>query len=188
MKTLIKLSEAIEIIKGGDLKKKGRNNFSKYDYYTPDQVSELVIGACLKVKLFPKFDLERNELGITGKLSIYDIESGEPPVVFTMASAIPEIKATNVSQQLGGAMTYTKRYLFMNAFDITDSNLDFDADKPKKVADKLPKDTVTINKAIEDVKAANDKNQLIIVQDKHKAFWGDPIFIDAMKKRSAELK
>lgn len=126
METLKKLSKAIELIKGKDLKKKGKNTFSKYDYYTPDQVSELVIGACHEVKIFPKFDLTRNELGITGKLSVYDIESDDAPVVFEMASDIPSIKATNVSQQLGGAMTYTKRYLFMNAFDIADNNLDFD--------------------------------------------------------------
>lgn len=126
MKTLEKLNKAIEIIKSKDLKKKGKNKFSNYDYYTPDQVSELVVGACHEVKIFPKFDLIRNELGITGKLSVYDIESDEQPIVFEMASAIPEIKATNISQQLGGAMTYTKRYLLMNAFDITDNNLDFD--------------------------------------------------------------
>jgi hypothetical protein len=43
-----------------------------------------------------------------------------------MASDIPSIKATNIAQQLGGAMTYTKRYLLMNTFNITDNNLDHD--------------------------------------------------------------
>lgn len=132
MKTLQKLNQTIELIKKKDLKKSGRNTFSKYDYYTPEQVAELVTGACHEVGIFPKFDLIRNELGITGKLSIYDIESESEPVVFEMASAIPEIKATNTSQQLGGAMTYTKRYLLMNAFDIVDNNLDFDTTENTK--------------------------------------------------------
>jgi hypothetical protein len=132
MKTLAKLNKAIELIKSKNLKKKGKNTFSKYDYYTPDQVAELTTWACHEVKLFPKFDLIRNDLGITGKLSVYDIESEAEPVVFEMASAIPEIKATNISQQLGGAMTYTKRYLLMNAFDIVDNNLDFDTTENTK--------------------------------------------------------
>ncbi len=137
MTILKKMNDAVEIIKSQNLKKKGKNTFSKYDYYTPEQVSELVIGACHKTKLFPKFDLIRNELGITGKLSVYDIESEEAPIVFEMASDIPSIKATNISQQLGGAMTYTKRYLFMNAFDIADNNLDFDtSENTKKQAEQ----------------------------------------------------
>jgi hypothetical protein len=146
MKTLQKINKAIEIIKSKNLKKKGRNTFSKYDYYTPDQVSELVIGACHEVKLLPKFDLVRNELGITGMLSVYDIENDADPIVYQMASDIPSIKATNISQQLGGAMTYTKRYLLMNAFDITDNNLDFDTTENTKKAEKkvVPKDTRTI--------------------------------------------
>jgi hypothetical protein len=159
METLKKLHKAIEIIKGKNLKKKGKNTFSKYDYYTPDQVSELVIGACHEVKLFPKFDLKRNELGIVGTLSIYDIEAkderGESPVVFEMASDIPSIKATNVSQQLGGAMTYTKRYLFMNAFDIADNNLDFDTTENTK---KQEKQKATIDETIK-ISVTNAVNQ-----------------------------
>ena len=125
LKVLKKMNDAIELIKNSNLTKRGRNTFSGYSYYTPEQVSELVIGACHKVKIFPKFDLIKGEHGIDGKLKIFDLESDEV-LEYTMASAIPEIKATNVSQQLGGAMTYTKRYLYMNAFDIVDNNLDFD--------------------------------------------------------------
>ena len=136
IKTLTKIQNAIELIKGKNLKKQGKNTFSKYDYYTPEQVSELVIGATHEVKLLTKFDLIRNELGITGRLSIFDIESDEQPIVYEMASAIPDIKATNISQQLGGAMTYTKRYLLMNAFDIADNNLDFDTTENTKTVIK----------------------------------------------------
>lgn len=153
IKTLTKIQKAIEIIKGKNLKKQGKNTFSKYDYYTPEQVSELVIGATHEVKLLTKFDLIRNDLGITGRLSIFDIESTEQPIVYEMASAIPDIKATNISQQLGGAMTYTKRYLLMNAFDIADNNLDFDttentqttAKKTEPIENKEP-EKVWLNK------------------------------------------
>lgn len=135
--TLEKIQKAIELIKANDLKKLGKNKFSNYDYYTPEQVAELVTAATHKVKLLCKFDLKRNELGITGTLSVFDIESDEQPVTYEMATAIPEIKATNIAQQIGGAMTYTKRYLLMNAFDIVDNNLDFDTtENTQKLTEK----------------------------------------------------
>lgn len=137
MNTLEKIQKAIELIKENNLKKLGKNKFSNYDYYTPEQVAELVTGATHKVKLLCKFDLKRNELGITGTLSVFDIETKEEPIVYEMATAIPEIKATNIAQQIGGAMTYTKRYMLMNAFDIVDNNLDFDTtENTQKLAEK----------------------------------------------------
>ena len=143
MNTLEKIQKAIELIKSKNLKKLGKNKFSNYDYYTPEQVAELVQSATHEVKLLTKFDLVRNELGINGRLSVYDIETISEPVVYEMASAIPEIKATNISQQLGGAMTYTKRYLLMNAFDIADNNLDFDTtENTQKTATKTTDSTL----------------------------------------------
>lgn len=125
-----KLNKAIDHIKKSKLKKEGYNAFSKYKYFTPDQIDLLVYLATKELGLFVKFDLIRNELGITGKATIIDIENKEE-ITFVMASGIPEIKATNISQQLGGAMTYTKRYMMMNIFAITDNNLDFDTDQKK---------------------------------------------------------
>lgn len=127
MKTLLKIQNVITSIKETEVSKGGTNDFSGYDYFTPEQIEELVSKECLKEKLFYKFDLVRNELGIFGQLSIFDLdEDSSCPLVYEMASDIPVIKATNVAQQLGGAMTYTKRYLMMNAFSITDNNLDHD--------------------------------------------------------------
>ena len=152
MKILSKINEARQIIKKSDLKKAGRNDFSKYDYYTPEQVNKLVNDACQQVKLFNKFDLLRTELGLVAELSIYDLDSDEttiPMVKFNIATEIPEIKATNVAQQLGGAVTYSERYLLMIAYDIKDNNLDFDSQKPKEdKAEKPWMDTKTYQKVI----------------------------------------
>lgn len=192
MKTLVKIQKAVELIKSQNLKKKGKNKFSNYDYYTPEQVSELVIGACHSVKLFPKFDLVRNELGITGKLSVFDIESDEEPVVFEMASAIPEIKATNISQQLGGAMTYTKRYLFMNAFDIADNNLDFDAqDNSKKEEPKPQKftglDETATRRLLSAIRKANTQESLTKLWSNNKSLQSDSFFKSELSKRKQLL-
>lgn len=122
---LRKIQDSRVHIKGMNLKKQGRNEYSKYDYYTPEQVNLLVNDAAQKYKLFNKFDLKRTELGLMAELEITDLESGKS-VVFTIATEIPEIKATNVAQQLGGAVTYSNRYLLMIAYDIVENALDFD--------------------------------------------------------------
>jgi TATA-box binding protein (TBP) (component of TFIID and TFIIIB) len=164
MNTLEKIQKAIELIKSKNLKKLGKNKFSNYDYYTPEQVAELVTGATHEVKLLCKFDLKRNELGITGTLSVYDVESSEQPVVYEMATAIPDIKATNIAQQIGGAMTYTKRYLMMNAFDIVDNNLDFDTtENTQKQAEQPKVDPLvieSIKKAIAGCKSQEDLKKM----------------------------
>ena len=138
MKTLNKIQNVITRIKETEIKKEGRNDFSGYNYFTPEQIESLVSEECFKEKLFFKFDLIRNELGIFGQLSIFDLEDEKScPVVYDMASDIPSIKATNIAQQLGGAMTYTKRYLLMNAFNISDNNLDHDTTENTKQREEI---------------------------------------------------
>ena len=139
MKELLnELAAAKAEIKATKLKKEGKNTFSNYEYFTPSQIEFLVATACHNNKLLTSFDLIRNDLGVYGRLTIYDLESGEK-LTTEMASAIPEIKATNIAQQLGGCVTYTERYLKMSLFGITDNQLDFDTtENTKKQAEPKP--------------------------------------------------
>lgn len=131
---LNKLWQARIDIASQKISKEWNNDFSHYNYFTPEQVNKLVHEACVKNRLLTKFDLKRNEFGEYGTLTVYDCDS-EESLVFEGATAIPEIKATNVAQQIGGCMTYTERYLKMTAFGITDNSLDFDTtENTKKVA------------------------------------------------------
>lgn len=147
-----KIQEAKMIIKSDPEKKKGRNSFSKYDYFTPEQVESLVMKACQKVGLLTMFHLLRTDLGLIGKLTIIDINS-ESSFDISIATEIPSIKATNVAQQLGGAVTYTERYLKMSAFGISENSLDFDttestktnADSKKETSQAYTKPPVSIN-------------------------------------------
>ena len=132
MKELLnKLAAAKAEIKATKLKKEGKNTYSNYEYFTPSQIEFLVATACHNNNLLTSFDLIRNDLGVYGRLTIYDLESGEK-LTTEMASAIPEIKATNIAQQLGGCVTYTERYLKMSLFGITDNQLDFDTTENTK--------------------------------------------------------
>jgi hypothetical protein len=163
MKELLnKLASAKAEIKATKLKKEGKNTYSNYEYFTPSQIEFLVASACHNNKLLTSFDLIRNELGVYGRLTVYDLESGEK-LTAEMASAIPEIKATNIAQQLGGCVTYTERYLKMSLFGITDNQLDFDTTENTKkqagtkTAPKAPEQptVIDIKKVIFDYLANN---------------------------------
>jgi hypothetical protein len=124
-----KLLDARGIISNTKMKKAGSNKFSNYDYFTPDQVDKLVFDACNQTGLLTVFNFLRKEDGYEGTLTVYDVDS-DSEIVFTMATDVPEIKATNITQKIGGSTTYTERYLKMTAFGIMDNSLDFDSQKP----------------------------------------------------------
>lgn len=126
-----RIADAREIIKKSPLKKGGRNTYSNYDYFTPEQINQLVSDACNATGLVTFFNLNRTEFGLEARLTVEEL-NGNSSRDFTMAMEIPTIKATNVAQQLGGAMTYSKRYLEMTAFDIVENSLDFDTTENTK--------------------------------------------------------
>lgn len=122
-----KLLEARKRIKETPIAKQGKNEFSKYDYFTPSQVSELVNTVCQELKILPVFSLIKDQFGLFGVLRLIDLEEPESHIATEMRTEMPKITATNMTQQMGGCETYTKRYMLMSAFDITDNNLDFDS-------------------------------------------------------------
>jgi hypothetical protein len=124
---LQKLQQARAKIKQLPTKKEGYNEYSKYKYFTPEQIATMVHDACQEFGLFTKFDLLRTDLGLMAFLEVYDTDEPDKPLTFKMATDIPAIKATNIAQQLGGCVTYSERYLNQIAFDIKDNNLDFDS-------------------------------------------------------------
>jgi len=183
---LIKIAAAKAEIKNSPLKKEGRNDFSKYDYFTPSQIEHLVSLACQNNDLLPIFDLVRNELGVFGKLTIYDTTSGESLSV-QMATAIPEIKATNIAQQLGGCVTYTERYLKMSVFGITDNKLDFDTtENTKKVSEQT--NNVAPPEAYTEIESCNTLDELSKVSLKYKIYAADVKFTTAGKDKQTQIK
>lgn len=145
MNILEKLAKAKLSIAQTKISKEWTNDFSHYDYFTPSQVAWLVQKVCNENKLFTKFDLKRNERWVYWVLTVYDIESNDT-ISFEWATAIPEIKATNVAQQIWWCMTYTERYLKMTAFWITDNSLDFDTTENTKKTVESKKVEIDITK------------------------------------------
>ena len=121
-----KLLQARKFIATTKIKKEGRNAFSKYDYFTPSQITNLVTLACLDAEIVTIFSVIEENEKFKGVLEVYDIDS-DKAISFTIPTAMPDIKASNITQKLGGMVTYTQRYLEMIAFGITDNNLDLDS-------------------------------------------------------------
>ena len=130
-----KLAQARSIIHKTKVKKDGRNTYSGYDYFTPEQTEGLVFDACEAVGAICITSLKKDELGYFQVLDFVDLEnpSGEK-IHFELRTERPEIKATNLTQQMGGMDTYSERYIKMKVFQIKDNNLDFDSQDNRQPA------------------------------------------------------
>ncbi len=154
-----KLLEARKRIKETSITKEGRNKFSKYDYFTPSQVSELVNTVCQELKILPIFSLDKDEHGLMGILRLLDVEDTESHLTTEMRTEMPSITATNMTQQMGGCETYTKRYMLMSAFDITDNNLDFDS-QDNRTKEPMTEGSQLVQEVIEQIESCKTLEEL----------------------------
>lgn len=138
-----KLAEARKQVRETKHKKEGKNEYSKYDYFTPEQVELIVAEVCEKTKMLPLCNLRRNQHGLYQELTLVDLEDTEQTLTFQLATVQGEMKATNATQQMGGTDTYSERYIKMKVFQIKDNNLDFDSHDNTKTSKKETKATTT---------------------------------------------
>lgn len=102
-----------------NLKKSGNNKFAKFKYYELQDIVPTIVTLCEEYGVYTEFSFTE-KLGIL-RISDAEIEEGkEREITVPMAKA--EIKGCNEVQLLGGSITYLKRYLLMNAFDITEND------------------------------------------------------------------
>lgn len=152
-KTILqKLHEAREEIKKQDLEKKGRNEYSQFDYYTPEQIEHLVDVACKKVNAIVLCNLKEDQYGLFQTLDFVCLDSQET-LSFELRTKHGSIKATNETQQMGGTDTYSERYIKMKVFQIKDNNLDCDSEDNRSAqttkASKGNKTFGTVRKPVE---------------------------------------
>ena len=99
------------------LKKSGRNEFSKYDYFELEDFSPLAqlkfdnIGLC-PVCSFPTPD--------KAVMTIYNSDNPDESIVFESPFAVPQVKGMNEAQAVGAAKTYAKRYLYYDVLEISE--------------------------------------------------------------------
>lgn len=126
---IIALSEELRINKEGD------NTFKGFRYFRPDDIAREIVPLLKKHELILFFDMPFNkDKGMfEGKLTI--CESGEQETTATNPGKVElqfDIPLTTVAgaseaQNAGATMTYCKRYMIMNAFNIAENEADPDA-------------------------------------------------------------
>ncbi|GMO49197.1 MAG: hypothetical protein Pg6C_11830 [Treponemataceae bacterium] len=112
-----KLNEARLRFQNAGVRKSGHNGFAGYDCYELSDILPAVnkIAADLKFTCAVSF-------GSAGELAITDSEKPEDRIVFATPMAEAQLKGCHPVQNLGAAETYLKRYLYQNAFEITESD------------------------------------------------------------------
>ena len=129
------------------IEKNGKNTFSNYDYFKPEEINKKVNPLFLQYKIFPifttyfkKFDMKVTEeldsvktvteaqYAEIAMLKLIDILNPSEFLVYEMPLKEIEIKGANKMQNVGGVRTYAKRYLYMEALNISDNHLDLDND------------------------------------------------------------
>ena len=119
-----------------NIKKSGYNKYSGYYYYELADFMPYIIKYCTDFGLFTAVTFDR----VTSRLIIRDIDKPEDFVEYTSPIEELELKGCNKIQALGGTETYSRRYLYMSAFDIVENDM-FDGVNGKK--EKKSKDDVT---------------------------------------------
>lgn len=126
-----------------NVKKSGRNKFANYTYYELADITPVLIELCKKYGIFTKFSYTKEQ----AVLEIVNIEKPEEREIYTSPMEELELKGCNKIQALGGSETYSRRYLYMSAFDIIENDM-FDATISEETQQDRAKLVVKINELI----------------------------------------
>ncbi len=102
-----------------NLTQTGENKFAGFKYYELGDFIPTVIRLCNEVGLFTKVTFT-NEVAT---LRIVNSDKQEQFEEYTSPMRDLELKGCNQIQALGGVETYSRRYLYMSAFDITENDM-----------------------------------------------------------------
>ena len=114
-----------------EVKKTGRNDFSKYDYFELSdflpraQVLFNGVGLCPVIT----FALDRTY----AVMSVYDVDSPEYPLIIQSPMGKSEMKGANDSQNVGMAQTYVRRYLYMTLLELSEHDASEDTNSVPEI-------------------------------------------------------
>lgn len=156
-----KLQKARVELQTRNLKKTGHNNSANYNYFQLDDFLPSVNEIFEKLGLFGYFNIEPttfDENGVsheTAVLTVVNTDNTAESITYRTETAEAGTKGTAI-QNLGSKHTYMRRYLYMEALEITESDgVDGLPDDEKKKPDKPVKtiaDIPATKKQIEELK------------------------------------
>lgn len=114
-----KLQKARVELQAKNLKKSGKNSYSNYEYFELSDFLPGVNDVCNKNGLATIFHFEKEKATLT----IVDVDNPESTIVFETPIEMAAIKGSSTMQQIGGTQTYSRRYLYMMAFEIAETDI-----------------------------------------------------------------
>jgi hypothetical protein len=148
-----KITEISNLIRIG---KEGKNEYKIFEYFTPDQIAISLNPLLQKFKTTLLFHMQPQGEKFLCNLQLRDYENNTgytEKMVFSKAS----VQGAGDIQNEGATMTYAKRYMTMNMFNIADSKADPDK---SKVAEKKESNEEGRKKAIDILSSSKTKEEL----------------------------
>lgn len=102
-----------------EMKKSGKNTFSKYDYFELSDFLPEINNIMDAIKLSSTVHIDDK----TAVLTIINSEKETDYIDFKIPVSIPEMKGANSIQTIGAMITYVRRYLYMLAFEIVEHDI-----------------------------------------------------------------
>lgn len=122
VKTMKKIRMGREAFPKFNLKKRGRNNFQKFNYFKLEDLIPVDNAICKELNLFTHLN-QSDENNIS--LDVYDLDQDdeqEPVRFFIPACTIVNGNITQGSQEHGNVQTYSWRYLLYQLWNVSESD------------------------------------------------------------------
>lgn len=155
-----KIQKARVELQNKKIKKSGKNNYSNYEYFELGDFLPGVNEVCNNNGLSTIFHFEKDK----ASLKVIDVDEPTSCILFETPIEMAVIKGSSIMQQIGGTQTYARRYLYMMAFEIAESDvidggeIDTEAEERKKKINKAS--VLTINKLIDET--GTDKKKFLV--------------------------
>ena len=159
------------------IKKTGLNKFSNYEYFELGDFLPRINELMLENGLTALFFFEREK----ARIHIVDTDKPEDKIVFTSPVAMAELKGCHAIQNIGATQTYTRRYLYIMAFEIAEHDAIETVEKEEKPeADNTAKQIINSDK----VKAIKN---LLATTHTDEAQFLDFYHIDSLEEMTVEI-
>lgn len=148
-----KMQKAKVMLQKKELKKTGVNKFSGYKYYELGDFMPAINEICEELKLFTQVDFASD----FAVLTVINTEKTDENLEYNSEMIKVALKGCNEIQALGGVQTYQRRYLYMNAFEISENDYYIDGNDKEQNHDSGNKEQNNNNDNEED--CLNQDNQ-----------------------------
>lgn len=115
----LRLQRARVALQNLNIKKTGENKYSNFKYFELSNFIPPLNEILLKNGLTTNFSIAEEQ----AKLTVINVDNPEEQILFTSPIADAPLKGCTPIQSIGAIHTYMKRYLYLNALEITEDDI-----------------------------------------------------------------